>query len=494
MRIASELKAAAIAVHKFLRAIKRFPRIVQSSINPNNDFDARIVKTQLDIVRTGIRLFDFALPPAGILIGLLQVQHVPAWQIVLFWISVLIVCMTNEFVLSRKPKFHTQFIDRVSAEARALSLIILVLVTVWCLFVFSMFRWDAPISNIFTLLIMACTLSAVCTRFAPHAAAVTGPLLLMSVIMLTLEFAHGQTHHLMLFQLVTLYVALMVAQTCASHRRFYQARSLSQEREALISDLRKSKLESDDAHRQAVAASAAKSEFLANMRHEFRTPLNAIIGFSDMVQKKTFGDPGEKYSEYAGFINKSGQHLLDLIDNVLDLAKMEAGKKVLYEEPVDFAGLVRDAVRKAEDDAGLKAVAITCVLPKTLPLLLADPFGAKKILDSLLSNAVKFTPANGHIEVAAFLNDARQIELWVSDSGPGIPPEMMPTIFERFGKGRPEVTTAQRGSGLGLPIVKGLVDMHGGGVMVETAPNGGTRIIVTFPAQRTVQQASLRVA
>jgi signal transduction histidine kinase len=248
------------------------------------------------------------------------------------------------------------------------------------------------------------------------------------------------------------------------------------------------------AHEQAVAASRAKSEFLANMSHELRTPLNAIIGFSDIVRSKAFGDTTEKYSEYGGFIHQSGHHLLNLISDILDLAKIEAGRKTLHPEPIDVMGLVIDEARLAGESAALKGVSVAPILPRNLPLLEGDLHAVRQILSNLLSNAVKFTPSGGKIQVSVALNAAHEIELCVSDTGLGIAAEDQAHIFERFGLGQPEVTTAERGSGLGLPIVKGLVDMHQARLRLESALGQGTRITVTFPAASTLPDGKLRVA
>jgi len=339
----------------------------------------------------------------------------------------------------------------------------------------------------FSLLVLSCSLALVTMMLTPHVAAAAGSMFAISAALLVLELVNGYNTRSPLFTLAILYIAMLTAQACAMHGRFNQRWQLEQDREELIRNLRK-------AHEDALAASRAKSEFLANMSHELRTPLNAIIGFSDIVRTRAFGDSAEKYSEYGGFIHQSGHHLLALIGDILDLAKIEAGRKVLQREPIDVIGLVLDEVRLADERAAAKGVGVISMAPRSLPLLEADLHAVRQILSNLLSNAVKFTPRGGKVQVSLALNAAREMELCVSDTGLGIAAEDQANIFERFGQGSPEVTTAERGSGLGLSIVKGLVDMHEGRLRLESALGQGTRLTVTFPAASTLDEGRLRVA
>jgi two-component system cell cycle sensor histidine kinase PleC len=186
--------------------------------------------------------------------------------------------------------------------------------------------------------------------------------------------------------------------------------------------------------------------------------------------------------------------LLSLIGDILDLAKIEAGKKALLSEPIDVTGIVLDEVRLAGEKAAAKRVSVAPILPRRLPLLNADIHAVRQILNNLLSNAVKYTPPGGSIEVSVALNAAGEIELCVSDTGIGIASEDQSQLFDRLGHGRPEITSAERGTGLGLPIVKGLVEMHGGRVVLESEIGQGTRMTVIFPARSTIKTDELLVA
>jgi two-component system cell cycle sensor histidine kinase PleC len=465
-----------------------------ASLNPADACEARKLDAQLGVVRASIRLFDYTFPPASALMAFVQLEHVALWRIGPFWLLFVATCVLNEFLLGGKRAPGADYVAGVRADARRIATLTFVFTVMWSAFVFSMLRLDFPISNLFLMLVMSGTLAAVSTRFAAHTASVAGPLFLIALFVLPLEFTHGFGHHFFLFQLSLLYIALMTGQARAIHRRFEEGWRLEREREDLIENLRGAKAESDLAHERAVAASRAKSEFLANMSHELRTPLNAIIGFSDIVRTKAFGESDARYPEYADFIHQSGNHLLQLIGDILDLAKIEAGSKTLHEEPIDLAGLVIDEARSAQEKAVAKRIHVARVLPKELPLLQADLYAVRKILENLLSNAVKFTPEGGRIEVAAFVNADREIEILVGDTGPGIAGRDQAHFFQRFGEGLPHITSAQRGSGLGLPIVKGLADMHEARLVLDSAPGKGTRITLIFPAARTLSHTGRRVA
>jgi len=310
----------------------------------------------------------------------------------------------------------------------------------------------------------------------------------------TMESRHALSGVFVLFQLAMLYTVLMVFQACAMHSRFLRTWRLERDREQLIETLHQAKRESDRAHELALLASKAKSEFLANMSHELRTPLNAIIGFSDIVRTRAFGDQPERYSEYGGFINQSGHHLLELISDILELAKIEAGRKKLHYEPIDLMSLILDEVSRAAAKGAPKGVVISADLPDTLPLLHADLHAMRQVLANLLSNAVKFTPGPGSVTASCLVNKAGEIELMVADTGIGIAEEEQAFLFERFGHLSSQITTADRGSGLGLPIVKGLVDMHRAQIRLQSTLGQGTSIAVVFPAESTLTTVQQRVA
>ena len=466
-------------------ALLHLPRAIRISLNPETEHEARNVQAQLEHVRANLKLLDYALPFVGAAIVWVHGNRAPFGQMMATLTVAVLACGINEFFLLRPRAAEQDIVARTKTSAQVLSLATWQVMAAWGWFALSM--WAPPGGDMFSLLILSCSLAVVTTMFSPHAAAAAGAFFAIALPIFVLEFMNSYNMYSPLFTLAFLYMVLMAVQSYTIHSRFDNAWHLEQDREDLIKKLRV-------AHEEAVAASKAKSEFLANMSHELRTPLNAIIGFSDIVRTKAFGDKADRYSEYGGFIHQSGHLLLSLIGNILDLAKIEAGRKVLQQEPIDLMSLVLDEARLTNEKAAAKGVSVLPLLPRSLPLLRADLHAVRQILANLLSNAVKFTPEGGRIEVSVVLNAAREIELCVSDTGIGIALEDHAHLFDRFGQGRPDITTAERGSGLGLPIVKGLVDMHGGRIHLASALGQGTSVTIVFPAASTLDSPSLRVA
>ncbi|HEY0302776.1 MAG TPA: HAMP domain-containing sensor histidine kinase [Rhizomicrobium sp.] len=265
---------------------------------------------------------------------------------------------------------------------------------------------------------------------------------------------------------------------------------LRYEKNDLIDALARSKAESDRAREHAEAASRAKSQFLANMSHELRTPLNAILGFSEMITSRIFANAPEKQHEYAGLIHSSGYHLLTLINDILDLAKIEAGNWTLREEDVALAALIADACAMIAPKAAAGGCTLATEIDAGLPDATADERALKQILLNLTSNAVKFTRAGGRITAFGRLESTGEIAFGVTDTGVGIRAEDLARVFENFGQGRHDVVTADKGTGLGLPIVKGLAEAHGGRIALQSRVGEGTTVTVYLPAWRVHCQAA----
>ena len=235
----------------------------------------------------------------------------------------------------------------------------------------------------------------------------------------------------------------------------------------------------------AEAANRAKSEFLANMSHELRTPLNAIIGFSEMIKVEMFGPVAERYRGYAADVYDSGSHLLGLINEILDLSKLEAGQFELYEEDVDLPGTVEACLHLVEPQAQKSKIRISAALDPAVRLIRADDRRIRQILINLLSNAVKFTPDGGKIRVSSFLKDGR-LAIEVSDTGIGVAAEDMAKVMTSFGQVESKVSRKYEGSGLGLPLAKHLVELHGGTMTLESQVDVGTTVTVMLPSNRIV--------
>ncbi|MDB5735832.1 MAG: hypothetical protein JWN16_2469, partial [Alphaproteobacteria bacterium] len=259
---------------------------------------------------------------------------------------------------------------------------------------------------------------------------------------------------------------------------------LLEERNSLLAELVMAKIESDRGREKAEAASLAKSHFLANMSHELRTPLNAILGFSEVISTRMFAETPERNYEYAGLINSSGHHLLALINDILDLAKIEAGRWKLEEAEVDLFRVADDAMQLVQWRAKDSNATLENAIDPALARIYADERGVKQILLNLLSNAVKFTPEHGKVIAFAHLAEDGGLVFGVSDTGVGIAMEDQGRVFDSFGQGKHDVAIVDKGTGLGLAIVKGLAESHGGHVQLESQVGKGTRVTIHLPDSR----------
>lgn len=259
------------------------------------------------------------------------------------------------------------------------------------------------------------------------------------------------------------------------------------EKDALIGELEQAKANSDEARRRAEEANLAKSRFLATMSHELRTPLNAILGFSEVMKAEIFGRHATPtYKEYADDIHQSGQHLLNLINEILDLSRIEAGRYELNEESVRLAYIVEDCHHLLMLRAKKRGIHIREIVEPNLPPVWADERAIRQIVLNLLSNAIKFTPQGGEIRIKLGWTASGGQYVSVADTGPGIPEEEIPTVLASFGQGSLAIKTAEQGAGLGLPIVKGLIDLHGGSFSLKSKLREGTEVIVALPAARVM--------
>ena len=253
-----------------------------------------------------------------------------------------------------------------------------------------------------------------------------------------------------------------------------------------VTEARTAEIELRRAKESAEAANQAKSRFLATMSHELRTPLNAVIGFSDALLREASNPSRDRVAEFAQQINHAGRHLLGLINSILDVARIEAGRFDLASDKVDVARLVRNCVRQMDAAAQAAEIALTTELPEDLPLLRADERRLQQVLNNLLSNAVKFTHAGGTVTVTASIDPADGLVVAVRDTGIGIPGDDIERVFEPFTQLDSSLARRFQGAGLGLYVARALVVGHGGELTLHSAPGEGTVAELRLPADRLI--------
>ncbi len=324
------------------------------------------------------------------------------------------------------------------------------------------------------------------SAYLPAFFAFAGPALLPVAV---LSLTAGDQIHLVIGVLLLIYSGLMSLIAANAQSALVEGRLLEIEKDKLLDRLR-------EAHRETKAASNAKSAFLANMSHELRTPLNAINGFSQIMKDQMFGPLGnERYRQYVTLIHDSGDHLLNLIEDILDLSKIESGAIELEETAFDPDSVITRGVEMLQERARRDGVLLYARLATDQSALRADERRLRQIVLNLVSNAVKFTPRGGTVAITAGIDEETgAFILEVADTGIGISPKDMPHILDPFVRGteRPEI--GSEGTGLGLPLVKRLVELHGGTLEIDSAPNEGTTVTVRLPARRVVVDERRKIA
>jgi len=246
--------------------------------------------------------------------------------------------------------------------------------------------------------------------------------------------------------------------------------------------------ELEQSRAEAVAANAAKSRFLATMSHELRTPLNAILGFSELIHREMLGPVGEaRYVDYAQHIHQSGSHLLSLVGDILDISKIEAGKMEIHCEPLVVGALVEETLRLIGERADAEGHTIGVAVEQGLPMLSADKRATVQMLVNLLSNAIKFTPPTGTITIAASQVADGGVCINVRDTGIGIAKQDIPKALAVYSQIRNVAAQEHKGTGLGLPIVNAMMELHGGMLQLESEAGKGTSVSLLFPPERSLR-------
>jgi len=280
------------------------------------------------------------------------------------------------------------------------------------------------------------------------------------------------------------------AQIEAEHRVQMELRVAKEAAERAKREAERARRDAELARQRAELSDRAKSEFLANMSHELRTPLNAILGFSETIETEMLGPLGiPKYREYAEDIHASGKHLLSIINDILDIAKIEAGAVELDEAKFGLGNLIDDVVRFVQHRADDRNVLINVLRPHRGLQLQADERFVKQMLINLMSNAVKFTNESGWVRISTQVSNDGRLEISVSDNGIGIAEKDIPMVLSTFGQVESAQARTNHGTGLGLPLTQRLVELHGGELRLESQPGTGTTVTLCFPANRFSTEA-----
>jgi two-component system, cell cycle sensor histidine kinase PleC len=338
-------------------------------------------------------------------------------------------------------------------------------------------------NNVLLYVFIAAGMASAAGQSAPSRVLATANLLPYGATFLGLSLLHETFPFSLGFAAMEfIYFGLIVMYARAVHQLAYEMLLLREEKRSLIGRLEAALADATTARKKAETASRAKSQFLANMSHELRTPLNAVLGFAEVIRDRLFCDDAIlRYADYAANIHVSGTHLLGLINDVLDLSKIEAGKLELTPERFDLAQDLGEALRFVEPQAARKNVGLVREIPDSMNVF-ADKRALRQIAVNLLANAVKFTPEGGSVTLSLHKDAGGDVMLAVSDTGIGIRPEDMSRVLETFGQGRHDVTPPdEHGTGLGLAIVKSLIEAHGGRIGIESALGEGTTVTVTLP-------------
>jgi two-component system, cell cycle sensor histidine kinase PleC len=343
---------------------------------------------------------------------------------------------------------------------------------------------DARAFVLIVLLLIA-AMNATVSAAIPGAAYCTLTPVTLAIVLALRGFESSTT-----LPIATLAIATQVYFVMLARRLYTQSLAtltFQAEKDGLIAELEQAKANSDEARRRAEEANLAKSRFLATMSHELRTPLNAILGFSEVMQGELFGPHTvPAYKEYSNDIHSSGQHLLMLINEILDLSRVEAGRYELKEESVSLSAIVEDCSRLLTLRAQKRDITIIEAVEPDLPRIWADERAIRQVVLNLLSNAIKFTPQAGQVTIKLGWTAAGGQYLSIRDTGPGIPEDEIPVVMSSFGRGTLAQKNADEGTGLGLPIVKGLIELHGGKFSLRSKVREGTEVIVVLPPERVM--------
>src|SRR5215472_108109 len=452
----------------------------EGAAEPQNE---RLALDQLALALRNLKPHAYLMPLFALAICAIDAQWIPvsllvAWYLVFVLSLVPLAIVLYGFFSRERSVAETGQWSTLAAGAYALATL------VWTSQAVFLWAPGNDLNHLLMVLFLAGYLSGQSPFVAPSKALLASLFLTDGVALVLAPLKAGGFVYGAISFITFFYSAYTLYMAREMYLSAKNALLLKHDKSALIVALGSAKIESDRARYRAEAASRSKSQFLANMSHELRTPLNAILGLSEIIASGTFAREPSKHVEYAELIHKSGHHLLGLINDILDLAKIEAGAFTLRKSDVDIARLIDDETNLMMPKAAVGRIVLEVRVSDATPFVFADERALKQVLLNLLSNALKFTPEDGRVMVFAQVAAGAALCFGVEDSGVGIAPEDQTRVFEQFGQARHDVVTADKGTGLGLAIVKGLIEAHGGRVTLESAIGQGTRVTVYMPNDR----------
>ena len=460
---------------------------LRRSYSPSTEDDAWLVRTQLDLAREGALAPAILGPLAAIALAIANIGWVPAWRLVLWPVLFLGTGIVCGFSYERMLQHAGTSIGDTRRLAHAFTWLSFAQVAAWCAAAFIIWVPGHDANHFLIGIALIVSLTGWTALGTYHYATGLAPLPLFLAIMTLGSFAQELW---ITAAMILAYWVLMLFLFQSNYNTRRKMLMLERERARLIGDLTAAKHVSDSARDKAEMAVRAKAAFLANMSHELRTPLNAILGFSEIINTKALGTAAiDQYAEYGGYIHGSGKHLLSLINDILDLSRLDAHQAGLIDEVLDVEDVIDTSLTMIAGLANAAHIALSRNIAPNLPLLRADRRRVKQVLINLLANAVKFTPAGGKVSLSAALAKDGSLMLAVADTGIGIAKEDIPKALARFGQVDSRLSRRYEGAGLGLPLAKQLMELHDGSLVLESDLDVGTTVRVTFPPDRLVHRA-----
>jgi len=452
--------------------------------------DPRILKVQVERAANTLHGSIVASPVWALVAALVCSEffpHLGAVPLVSGVGLVAIMCCTVLFIRGALVLFARERRTGMDVEADAkwlrwLLALNVLLSSTWGLAPWMLWSSENPLNHVFIELICLTAVARFLVNRANHVSFFLASFLPMAVMLFLRCIAGGTTVDLILAAVVVLYAVQVILDSRQLSERWDQEALTRFSHEDLSRELEEARDEALLKRAEAEAANASKTAFLANISHELRTPLNAILGFSELIARECLGPVGSpRYKEYASDIHNSGTHLLSLINDLLDVAKIEAGRMEVEPQMVETERALESALKFVVSRARDRGQTLTIAVDESAAVLYADERALKQIVINLVSNAVKFTQDGGRIEVSAKRNAQADFELVVADNGPGISREKIDRVFKPFSQVDNRYDRQSGGTGLGLALVRGLCELHGGRAWIESEPGRGTRAIVVLP-------------